>query len=278
MSAFADIHPWLNQPPHRAKLGRNVHLLHLPSGYHCKALHAELANAGAQPVLHFVHHAVRTWLPGSLHHQRCGAGVLHMGMALSAVCKPPSACAAVAHFPSPWTLSSALATLVHMGGGGGSGELTFSGVLGGAGEAQDRTTISYTIDEDTRAKAFDVMFALGESRLEPCCMKPAIKLLGVYGSQCVTRTAQHYVEIFTYSHRRVFLVQEPLPLLSATLFCPRFRCAYTSERHELCRQDVKDLFASALSRQHCREELTLGKWLCVVAGDCGRRCEEDHVR
>ena len=31
-----------------------------------------------------------------------------------------------------------------------------------AGEAQDRTTISYTINEGERAKAFDVMFALGE--------------------------------------------------------------------------------------------------------------------
>ncbi len=30
-----------------------------------------------------------------------------------------------------------------------------------AGQAQDRTTISYTINEDDRAKAFDVMFALG---------------------------------------------------------------------------------------------------------------------
>ncbi|KAK9837435.1 hypothetical protein WJX81_002209 [Elliptochloris bilobata] len=29
------------------------------------------------------------------------------------------------------------------------------------GQAQDRTTISFTIDEDERAKAFDVMFALG---------------------------------------------------------------------------------------------------------------------
>ena len=106
---------------------------------------------------------------------------------------------------------------------GDSGVLTFSGVLDGAGEAQDRTTISYTIDEDTRAKAFDVMFALGESRLEPCCMKSAIKLPGVHGSQCVARMAQHCVEIFTYSHRRVSLVQEPLPLRSATLFCPRFR-------------------------------------------------------
>ena len=78
--------------------------------------------------------------------------------------------------------------------------LTFSGVLGGAGEAQDRTTISYTIDEDTRAKAFDVMFALGESRLEPCCMKSAIKLLGVYGLQCVARMAQHRVgDLYAFS-------------------------------------------------------------------------------
>ena len=33
---------------------------------------------------------------------------------------------------------------------------------GATGEAQDRTTISYTINEGERAKAFDVMFALGE--------------------------------------------------------------------------------------------------------------------
>ena len=59
--------------------------------------------------------------------------------------------------------------------------LTFSELPGGAGEAQDRTTISYTIDEDTRAKAFDVMFALGEPHLESCCRTSAVKVLCVHG-------------------------------------------------------------------------------------------------
>ena len=86
------------------------------------------------------------------------------------------------------------------------------------GQAQDRTTISYTIDEGTRAKTFDVMFALGEPPVwqHPLGRTPGCMQFDLFCNSLTVISAISYI-------RCGVTLQVPLHLPSATPSCLKCR-------------------------------------------------------
>ncbi len=134
-----------------------------------------------------------------------------------------------------------------------------------AGQAQDRTTISYTINEDDRAKAFDVMFALGArgSAGLACECLAALAAAPVWHASAWQRSRQHR------SGMRV--------LRSACARMPRRAAtgrAGTATSRARMRCAVLQLRRARRHNRLClRRHHPAGG-----AGDRGRRRQEDHVR